>query len=145
MDSDGDGVIDCQDRCPTEPGSVDNDGCPDWETIQIPNILFDFDKSTLRSEGKEELDKLVDKLQSSKEYEIEVGGHTDSTGPERYNMGLSEKRAQAVVKYLLTKGINNAYVSSNYYGESKPEVENNSRANRQLNRRVEFETLKIRK
>ncbi len=145
LDSDGDGVIDCQDRCPTEAGSVDNEGCPDWETLQIPNILFDFDKSTLRTEGKEELDKLVSKLQSGKEYEIEVGGHTDSIGTERYNLGLSERRAQAVVKYLLSKGINNAYVSSNYYGETKPEVENNSRANRQLNRRVEFEVLKIRK
>ncbi len=145
LDSDGDGVIDCEDKCPTEQGPASNQGCPDWQTLTIPNILFDFDKATLRPEGKDELDKLVDQLQASKEYEIEVGGHTDSTGPEGYNMGLSEKRAQTVVKYLLTKGVNNAYVSSNYYGESKPKVENNNRANRQLNRRVEFEVLKVRK
>ena len=60
-------------------------------------------------------------------------------------MGLSERRAQSVVKYLLSKGIDNAYVSSNYYGESNPVAPNNSRANRQLNRRVEFKELRIRK
>jgi len=145
LDSDGDGVIDCQDRCPTEAGSVDNEGCPDWQSLQIPNILFDFDKSTLRPEGKAELDKLASQLLSSKQYEIEVAGYTDSTGPEEYNMGLSERRAQAVVKYLLKKGINNAYVSSEYYGESDPVVKNDTRAHRQLNRRVEFEVAKIRK
>ncbi len=145
LDSDGDGVIDCKDRCPNEVGPAENDGCPDWETLRIPDILFDFDRATLRAEGKSELDRLAGKLQSSKEYEIEVGGHADSTGPEGYNMKLSEKRAQSVVKYLLTKGVNNAYVSSNYYGEGNPKVNNNTRANRQLNRRVEFEKAKIRK
>ena len=145
LDSDGDGVIDCQDRCPSEAGSVDNEGCPDWQTLQISNILFDFDKSTLRPEGEAELDKLASQLLSSKQYEIEVAGYTDSTGPEKYNLGLSERRAQAVVKYLLKKGVSNAYVSSEYYGESNPAVKNNTRANRQLNRRVEFEVAKIRK
>ncbi len=145
LDSDGDGVIDCQDRCPTVAGSVDNEGCPDWETLQIPNILFDFDKATLKPEGKAELDKLAGKLMGSKEYEIEIAGYTDNIGTEQYNLKLSEKRAQAVVKYLLTKGVNNAYVSSEYYGESNPAVKNNSRKNRQLNRRVEFEVAKVRK
>lgn len=145
LDSDGDGVIDCQDRCPTEAGSLDNEGCPDWQTLQIPNILFDFDKSTLRPEGKAELDKLASQLLSSKQYEIEVAGYTDNIGTEKYNLGLSERRAQAVVKYLLKKGVNNAYVSSEYYGESDPAVKNDSPAHRQLNRRVEFEVAKIRK
>ena len=145
LDSDGDGVIDCKDRCPTVAGSVDNEGCPDWQTLEISNLYFDFDRSTLRPEGKDELDKLASQLLNSKEYEIEVGGYTDSTGPEKYNMGLSERRAQAVVKYLLSKGVNNAYVSSEYYGESNPAVKNDTRAHRQLNRRVEFEIAKIRK
>ncbi len=145
LDSDGDGVIDCEDRCPTEAGSVDNDGCPDWQTLHIPNVYFDFDKSTLRPEGKKELDKLADQLLGSKEYVVEVGGHTDNIGTEAYNMKLSEKRAQTVVKYLLTKGVNNAYVSSENYGEDNPAVKNDSRKNRQLNRRVEFEVVKVRK
>ena len=140
-----DGVIDCEDRCPTEVGPASNDGCPAWETIEVPNVYFDFDKSFIREEGKEKLDELVGTLSDSKEYEIEVGGHADAIGTNQYNMGLSERRAQSVVKYLLSKGVTNAYVSSNYYGEEQPAVPNTSPANRQLNRRVEFETVRIRK
>ncbi|MFW5756005.1 MAG: OmpA family protein [Tangfeifania sp.] len=145
LDSDNDGVIDCEDRCPTEPGDPENDGCPVWETIEVPNVYFDFDKSNLRPEGEEKLDELVETLDDAKEYEIEVSGHTDSIGTNEYNMGLSERRAQSVVKYLLSKGVSNAYVSSNYYGEERPAVPNSSPANRQLNRRVEFETVRIKK
>lgn len=145
LDSDGDGVIDCEDKCPTEVGPASNNGCPDWVEKQIPTMYFDFDKSDLKEEGKAELDKLASQLNSSKEYDIVIGGHTDSTGPEAYNMKLSERRAQAVVKYLLMKGVNNAYVGSHNYGESKPAVDNNTRSNRAKNRRAEFEVAKIRK
>jgi outer membrane protein OmpA-like peptidoglycan-associated protein len=145
LDSDNDGIIDCEDRCPTEAGVASNDGCPEWETITVPNIYFDFDKSFIRDEGEEKLDELVGQLDDAKGYEIEVGGHADAIGTNEYNMGLSERRAQSVVKYLLSKGVTNAYVSSNYYGEEKPAVPNTSPANRQLNRRVEFETVKIKK
>lgn len=145
IDSDGDGVIDCEDNCPNEPGPASNHGCPDWVELDLSNILFDFDKSDLRPESKAELDKLAETLDASKEYQIVVGGHTDNIGTEAYNMGLSERRAQAVVKYLLMKGVNNAYVGSHNYGESKPLVPNTSRANRQENRRVEFEVAKARK
>ena len=145
LDSDGDGVIDCEDRCPTEAGSKENEGCPDWRELEIPTIYFDFDKANLRPEGMEKLDKLVEELNSSKEYDIVIGGHTCNIGTDNYNMGLSEKRAQAVVKYLLSKGVNNAYVGSNNYGESKPAVPNNTIKNKQLNRRAEFEVAKVRK
>lgn len=145
LDSDGDGVIDCEDRCPNEPGPASNQGCPDWEQLNIPAIYFDFDKSNLKDEGKAELDKLATQLNASKEYDIVIGGHADSTGPEAYNMKLSERRAQAVVKYLLMKGVNNAYVGSNNYGETKPAVPNTSKSNRAKNRRAEFEVVKIRK
>jgi outer membrane protein OmpA-like peptidoglycan-associated protein len=145
LDSDGDGVIDCEDKCPTEKGPASNNGCPDWVEIQISALHFDFDKSELRPEGKAELDKLASQLNASKEYDIVVGGHTDSIGTEEYNMKLSERRAQAVVKYLLMKGVNNAYVGSNNYGESKPLVDNKTKENRQKNRRAEFEVAKVRK
>ena len=108
-------------------------------------ILVDPAMRRLRDEGKAELDKLVDKLNSSKEYDIVIGGHTCNIGTDDYNMKLSEKRAQAVVKYLLMKGVNNAYVGSNNYGESKPAVENTTIKNKKLNRRAEFEVAKIRK
>jgi OmpA-OmpF porin, OOP family len=145
LDSDGDGVIDCEDNCPQEPGPASNNGCPDWVELDLSDIHFDFDKSDLRPEAKAELDKLAQTLDASKEYEIIVGGHTCNIGTEEYNMGLSERRAQEVVKYLLSKGVNNAYVGSNNYGETKPAVPNDSMENRKQNRRVEFEVAKARK
>ncbi len=143
LDSDGDGVIDCEDRCPTVPGPASNQGCPLDEELNIPTIYFDFDKADLRPEAVAELDKLVQTLSGSKEYSIVVGGHTCDIGASAYNMKLSERRAQSVVKYLLTKGISNAYVGSNYYGETKPAVPNTSIDNRKKNRRVEFEEAKV--
>jgi outer membrane protein OmpA-like peptidoglycan-associated protein len=145
LDSDGDGVIDCEDKCPTEKGPASNNGCPDWVELEVSHMFFDFDKYELKEGGKAELDKLASKLNASKEYDIVIGGHADSTGGEAYNMKLSEKRAQAVVKYLLMKGVNNAFVGSQNYGETKPAVDNNSRSNRAKNRRAEFEVAKMRK
>lgn len=145
LDSDGDGVIDCEDKCPTVPGPASNDGCPDEEELEIPAVYFDFDKAELRPEAKAELDKLVETLSNSREYNIVVGGHTCDIGTSAYNMKLSERRAQSVVKYLLSKGISNTYVGSNYYGEEKPAVPNSSIDNRRKNRRVEFEEATIKK
>ncbi|NQU52110.1 MAG: OmpA family protein, partial [Bacteroidetes bacterium] len=145
LDSDGDGVIDCEDKCPTVEGPASNNGCPDWSEIKLSAILFELNKAILSDEGKAELDKLAQTLNASKEYDLVIGGHACNVGTEDYNLKLSEKRAQAVVKYLLSKGVNNAYVGSNNWGESKPAVENNSRSNRKLNRRAEFEVAKIRK
>lgn len=145
LDSDGDGVIDCEDKCPNEKGSKENNGCPDWTDIQISTLYFDLDKADLRAEGQAELDKLVQTLSASKEYNIVVGGHACDLGSNKHNMELSEKRAQAVVKYLLSKGVNNAYVGSNNYGEDKPAVPNTSETNREKNRRVEWEVAKVKK
>jgi len=145
LDSDGDGVIDCQDKCPNEAGTKENNGCPDWTDIVVPTIYFDLDKADLRPEGKAELDKLVQTLVASKEFNIVIGGHACDLGTDKHNMILSEKRAQSVVKYLLSKGVNNAYIGSNNYGESKPAVPNTSEDNRKKNRRVEWEVAKIKK
>jgi len=145
LDSDGDGVIDCEDNCPQQAGPASNHGCPDWSELSIPTIYFDFDSDKLKPAGTAELDKLADQLNAAKEYNIVIGGHTCNIGTDAYNMTLSEKRAQAVVKYLLKKGVNNAYVGSHNYGESKPAVPNTTISNKQKNRRAEFEVAKIRK
>lgn len=145
LDSDGDGIIDCEDKCPNEKGSKENNGCPDWVSIDLSTLYFDLDKADLRPETKAELDKLVQTLSASKEYNIVVGGHACNLGTNKHNMELSEKRAQEVVKYLLSKGVNNAYVGSNNYGEEKPAVPNTSETNRQKNRRVEWEVAKVKK
>ena len=145
LDSDGDGIIDCEDKCPNEKGSKENNGCPDWVSIDLSTLYFDLDKADLRPETKAELDKLVQTLSASEEYNIVVGGHACNLGTNKHNMELSERRAQAVVKYLLSKGVNNAYVGSNNYGEEKPAVPNTSEKNRQKNRRVEWEVAKVKK
>lgn len=145
LDSDGDGVIDCEDKCPNEKGTKENNGCPDWANIDIATLYFDLDKADLRPETKAELDKLVQTLNASKEYNIVVGGHACDLGTNKHNMDLSEKRAQEVVKYLLSKGVNNAYVGSHNYGEEKPAVPNTDETNRQKNRRVEWEVSKVKK
>lgn len=145
LDSDGDGVIDCEDKCPNEKGPASNQGCPDWQELDISSINFDFDKAELRPEAMKQLDDLISTLSAGKEYDIVVGGHTCDIGTSAYNIKLSERRAQAVVKYLLSKGISNAYVGSNFYGEEKPAVPNNSIENRRMNRRVEFEESRVRK
>lgn len=145
LDSDGDGVIDCEDKCPNEKGPKENNGCPEWTELVVPTIYFDLNKSVLKPEGKAELDKLVQTLVASKEFNIVIGGHACDLGTDKYNMKLSERRAQEVVKYLLSKGVNNAYIGSNNYGESKPAVPNTSEDNRKKNRRVEWEVAKVKK
>jgi len=144
LDTDGDGVIDCEDNCPREKGPASNNGCPDWVDVEVPAKHFAFDSYELTDEVKAELDKIADQLNSSKEYQVVVAGHTCNIGTEEYNMELSEKRAQEVVKYLLKKGVNNAYIASENYGETRPAVEN-TYSQRKFNRRVEFEVMKIRK
>ncbi len=145
LDSDGDGIIDCEDDCPNEPGPIENKGCPvGLIEIDMGPVFFDFDKAVLKPEGKTELDKLVSTLNAAKKYEVVVNGHTCSIGGETYNQNLSEKRAQEVVKYLTTKGINNAYVGAKGYGETQPAKPNTSIDNRKQNRRAEFE-VKVQK
>jgi len=145
IDSDADGVIDCEDKCPNEKGTKENNGCPAWTNIDIATLYFDLDKADLRPETMAELDKVVQALSASKEYNLVVGGHACDLGTNKHNMELSEKRAQEVVKYLLSKGVNNAYVGSNNYGEEKPAVPNTDETNRQKNRRVEWEVSKLKK
>lgn len=140
LDSDGDGVIDCQDDCPTEPGLAENNGCPaEWEQINLGPVYFDFDKSDLKPDAMAILDDVVSQLNSSAEYDVVIDGYTCDIGTEEYNQELSEERAKAVVIYLTSKGINNAYVGTQGYGESNPAMPNTSIANRQKNRRAEFE------
>jgi outer membrane protein OmpA-like peptidoglycan-associated protein len=145
LDTDKDGIIDCEDNCPTVAGLKENKGCPaEWEEINLGPVYFDFDKSNIRPDAAAILDQVISKLNSSAGYEVVIAGHTCNLGTEPYNQGLSEKRAQNVVKYLISKGINNAYVGANGYGELKPAVPNTSKKNRELNRRAEFE-IKIKR
>ena len=111
------------------------------EPIRLNNIFFEFAKSVLKEASFPELDRLVGILNKNPELKIEIAGHTDDVGTDASNQTLSQDRAQSVVNYLQSKGINISRLSAKGYGESKPDVPNNSDENRAFNRRVEFKIL----
>lgn len=112
-------------------------------TIVLNNIFFDFDKSTLKPESNPELNRIVSVMKEKSGMQIEIAGHADATGPESYNLKLSERRARAVVQYLTREGIGNARISVVFYGEAKPVAPNTTPDGRRRNRRVEFKILKL--
>jgi outer membrane protein OmpA-like peptidoglycan-associated protein len=75
--------------------------------------------------------------------EVEIAGHADATGPEQYNLSLSEWRARIVAKYLNEKGIGKERVTVAFFGETKPIETNNTKEGRRKNRRVEFKIKKM--
>ncbi|MCH2224322.1 MAG: OmpA family protein [Crocinitomicaceae bacterium] len=107
--------------------------------IALRNIFFDTGKSTLRSESNAELDRLVKLLKDVPSLKIEISGHTDNTGSATLNASLSQDRAQAVVNYVIAKGITKGRMTAKGYGSSSPIASNNSSDGRQQNRRTEFE------
>lgn len=109
--------------------------------VRLNNIFFDFDKTTLRSESFPELDKVVTLMKENPSLFIEIGGHTDDKGSDEYNANLSQGRAEAVRNYLTSKWIATNRVTAKGYGESMPEVANDSEENQQINRRVVFTVL----
>lgn len=107
----------------------------------IDAINFDFGKSTIKTESHEYLDKLAQTLIRTNA-RIEVKGHTDNVGSEEFNMNLSKERAQAVLNYLVGKGVSKEKLTYSYYGMSRPLASNDTEEGRTINRRVEFEILK---
>lgn len=111
-------------------------------TVRLNNIFFDFDKTTLKSESYEELDKVVEFLNNNPSVEIEIAGHTDDKGSDDYNLNLSQGRAQSVVDYLINQGIDEKRLIAKGYGETVPVATNETEEGRAINRRVEFTVLK---
>jgi outer membrane protein OmpA-like peptidoglycan-associated protein len=107
--------------------------------IEFKNdVLFAFDASSLRSDAKDNLDKLDVILTKYPDTNIEIHGHTDSKGTEKYNQSLSERRTSSVSRYLLDKGIVSQRVTTIGYGETEPKYSNETEDGRSRNRRVEF-------
>lgn len=106
----------------------------------VDAITFDFAKSTIRPESYEYLDKLATTLIRSNR-RIEVKGHTDNVGSAEFNMDLSRQRAEAVVDYLVKKGVNRNKLTYSFYGMSRPLSTNDTEEGRAMNRRVEFTIL----
>ena len=112
-------------------------------TIVLNNLFFDFDKAVLKPESFPELNRVVKLMNDKVTMQIEIAGHTDATGPDDYNLGLSERRAKSVMKYFSGKGIAAERMSVMYFGETKPVGTNENKEGRRKNRRVEFKILKM--
>ncbi len=101
-------------------------------------IMFDVDKSNLRPEAQTNLVDLARILNKYEDTNVLIEGHTDSTGPDEYNQGLSERRAQSVSTYLAMQNVKSGRFSVVGYGEAQPIASNETVDGRQLNRRVEL-------
>jgi len=112
--------------------------------IVLNNIYYDFDKASLRPESKTELNKLASMLKETPSVYIQISSHTDARGPDSYNLGLSERRAQSVVDYLVSQGIDPDRLFARGYGESKLLIKNaKTEDEHQQNRRTTFRVTEI--
>lgn len=141
IDSDGDGVADYLDKCPgTKPDTlVDDNGCALPEKVSITlKIEFETAKADIRSKYNDKIKGVADFMNKYPSTTVEIGGHTDNVGKEAANVLLSQKRADAVKKYLVDKfGVDASRITTKGYGPSKPVADNATAAGRQQNRRVE--------
>ncbi len=123
LDDDGDGVTNCNDKCPNSQAGqiIGPDGCPAPISIDLKGVNFDYDKATLRPDAVGILGEAAEILKRYPELRVEVAGHTDSKGTDAYNQKLSERRAKAVYDYLAGNGVAaSRLVGPVGYGESRP-------------------------
>jgi outer membrane protein OmpA-like peptidoglycan-associated protein len=147
-DRDGDGIIDAEDACPDVPGVKTDDpktnGCPpariEAGEIKITQqVNFKTNSSVILPQGDTVLSAIKPILDEHTEIKkLRVDGHTDSRGTAAYNMGLSIRRAESVVKWLVTHGVDMARLTSKGFGLTKPIQTNKTDEGRLHNRRVEF-------
>jgi adhesin transport system outer membrane protein len=156
-DSDGDGVPNPKDRCPGTPAGVmvDAKGCPKKEkpqasksaqvtstgTFLYKDIKFETNKWDLKSSSYDVLDEIAAWLKSKPNLMVEIQGHSDSRGKRWYNIVLSQKRAQAIIAFLVHKGIDAGRMTPKGYGPDRPIGSNDTAAGRAQNRRVEIKPL----
>jgi len=156
-DNDQDGILDTADKCPNEPetfnGEDDEDGCPDeskYKFVEVTDkaikikqkIYFASGRARILRKSFKTLNEVALAMKEHSTLAIEVGGHTDSNGSAKYNKRLSQKRADAVVKYLTKKGgVEKSRLTAIGYGEDKPIDTNKTRSGRSRNRRVEFNVV----
>ncbi|RJR33957.1 MAG: OmpA family protein [Desulfobacteraceae bacterium] len=163
-DSDSDGVFDGIDKCPGTPlgVKVDENGCPpvvapkpreeapppvvsfapQERHPQFSDILFDFNKHNIKSDFQSEMERVVEFMKNNPSVKLEVQGHTDRTGTEKYNQGLSNRRAMEVCRYLSEKGIPMDRLLPTGYGFSKPRSGERTPEGDALDRRVVLIPLK---
>ncbi|HKW14241.1 MAG TPA: OmpA family protein [Candidatus Krumholzibacteria bacterium] len=106
--------------------------------VSLADILFDFNKATLRRDVEFNLVKIATILNQYDEMNVVVEGHTDAIGTDEYNLTLSKKRAQAVSDFLASQGVKAGRLSWEGYGKTRPVADNASEEGRQKNRRVDL-------
>lgn len=106
--------------------------------IEVSDVLFEFDKWVIKAAYVPELDRWVEYFQNNPLVTADIYGHADSTGPETYNQKLSERRAEAVVNYMVERGVKLERLTTKGFGESQPATSNDTVEGRQKNRRVEL-------
>ncbi len=151
-DNDKDGIADVNDKCPgaaeTMNGFEDLDGCPDKlevkeviKTMVLKGVNFKTNSAELTVESYRPLDETVAQIQTNKDIQFEVAGHTDNRGNPTKNQMLSQARAQSVANYFISKGVDANRLKVIGYGPSRPLGPNTSAEGRALNRRVELNRL----
>lgn len=156
LDNDRDGVPDVVDQCPfdqeTQNGYLDEDGCPDKSPDRVvvqkekivihDRIFFEYNRAVIQRMSYDLLDEIARVINDHPRITlIQVEGHTDSDGSDAYNEKLSQARAEAVVAYLVTAGVDPARLVAKGFGESLPIDANDSTEGKAQNRRVEFTIL----
>jgi outer membrane protein OmpA-like peptidoglycan-associated protein len=154
-DADKDGIFDATDKCRNKPetrnGWEDGDGCPDEVPRKIrgasgamSGIRFEVSSAKITKSSKPALDEAAARLKANPDYDVEIVGHTDSTGSRDYNVDLSEKRANAVRDYLASKGVDRDRVTTRGAGPDDPIASNKTADGRARNRRIEFNVKRVR-
>ena len=168
LDTDGDGLVDKNDKCPKEFGTEENEGCPedntskknfieekddlgyendtkkeeyiksDIEKIIASSIYFELNQSSINPAEKSKLNDIKNLLNTYSEIKINIVGYASSDGPSEYNMLLSEKRANMVKMTLINLGVNSSRLKVTFSGENNPTYSNLSNEGKSKNRRVEI-------
>jgi OOP family OmpA-OmpF porin len=142
-----------EDQCPTEPETdndyQDEDGCPDEVPTEVAKftgairgINFDVDEATIKKNSTKTLNAAVKVLTDFPDVRIEISGHTDTDGDRDHNLDLSRRRAEAVKKYLIDKGIDSSRIETRGAGPDEPVADNTTKRGKAQNRRIEFKLLK---
>jgi OmpA-OmpF porin, OOP family len=148
--NDGDALPDVDDKCPNEPGPKDEEGCPKvYEDVEVTTthirirqtVHFETAKAKIRPVSYPILTTVAQVLRDYPDIRVEVQGHTDSRGSAKYNLGLSDRRAESVRAYLIEQGIEASRLTSRGYGKDQPIESNRTAAGRAANRRVEFKRI----
>lgn len=144
-DADSDGIADADDKCPNTAGIAANAGCPEIKQEVIAKaaksakgINFETGSEKILKTSFKDLDILANLMKEEADLKAEIQGHTDNAGKADKNKELSQKRADAVKKYLVDKGIDASRLTAVGYGQEQPIANNNTAAGKAKNRRVEF-------